>query len=113
MKINIFKNVGNLINFDVKSMYYEAKKIKIECDNFNIIPTFFEKIKIKKCTYFEICFDTEQKNLFFEENDKKDEENNENEEDENKQIKKILEAEQTTSFNVKICTFLNLNLNEN
>ena len=109
------KYVGNLINFDVKSMYYEAKKIILWSDdyNFTIIPTFFEKIKIKNCNYFEICFDIEEKDLFREENDNKEEENYENEENEKQKIRKILETEQTTSFNIKICTFLDLNLNEN
>ena len=107
------KYVGNLINFDVKSMYYEAKKIILMCDGFTIVPTFFEKIKIENCSYFEISFDNEQKDLFIEENDNKEEENNENEEEEKRKIKKMLETEQTTSFNIKICTFLDLNLNEN
>ena len=106
------KYVGNLINFDVKSMYYEATKIILMSDNFTIIPTFFDKIRIGKCTYFEICFDKEEKDLFADDNDNNEE--NENEElEEQKEIKKILEVDKTTSFNIKISTFLDLNTNEN
>ena len=103
------KYVGNLINFDVKSMYYEAKKIRLISD-FTLIPTFFEKIRISKCSYFEICFDNEEKELYIEPNIKEEEENEESEEQ--KEINKILEVNKTTSFNIKISTFLDLNLNE-
>ena len=105
------KYVGNLINFDVKSMYYEAKKIILMSDNFTIVPTFFEKIKIKNCSYFEICYDYEEKDIYKEENYNKEEVNEEAEEIE--LIQKILEVDKTTSFNIKISTFLDLNLKEN
>ena len=112
------KYVGNLINFDVKSMYYEAKKIILMSDNFVLVPTFFEKIKIRYCTYFEICFDSKEKDLYNEENEninkEEDEENIEVDEvEENNEIKRILDIDKTTSFNIKISTFLDLNSNEN
>ena len=105
------KYIGNLINFDVKSMYYEAKKIRLMSTNFNIIPTFYERLCIKECNYFEICFDYVEKDIYNEENNNKDEENEETEEIE--LIQKILENDGTTSFNVKISTFLDLNLDNN
>ena len=107
------KYVGNLINFDIKSMYYEARKIILISDNFTIIPTFFEKIRIRNCSYFEICFDKEEKDLFREDIHNK-EDNNENEEiEDQKQIHKIFDVDKTTSFNVKISTFLDLNSDDN
>ena len=107
------KYVGNLINFDVKSMYYEARKILLMSDNFVLVPTFFEKIRIRFCTYFEICFDNEEKDLYNEDNDNKEENNDIDESEEQKEIQLILEEDKTTSFDVKISTFLDLNLNEN
>ena len=92
-------------------MYYEAKKIILKSDNFTIVPTFFEKIKIKNCSYFEICHDYEEKDIYKEENYNKEEVNEEAEEIE--LIQKILEVDKTTSFNIKISTFLDLNLKEN
>ena len=108
------KYVGNLINFDLKSMYYEAKKIILMSDNFVLVPTFFEKIKIGYCTYFEIAFDDKERDLYTEDNEnenRNEEENNSEyyESEEKKDIKKILETDKTTSFNVKISTFLDLN----
>ena len=107
------KYVGNLINFDVKSMYYEAKKIILMSDNFTIIPTFFEKIRIGKCSYFEICFDDEEKDLFTDDNEINKEVAYSEESEEQKEIRKILEIDKSTSFNIKISTFLDLNLKEN
>ena len=80
-------------------------------DNFTIVPTFFEKIIIKNCSYFEICHDYEEKDIYKEENYNKEEVNEEAEEIE--LIQKILEVDKTTSFNIKISTFLDLNLKEN
>ena len=106
------KYVGNLINFDLKSMYYEAKKIILMSDNFVLVPTFFEKIKIRYCTYFEIAFDAKERDLYTEDNENRNEEeiNSEYyESEEKKDIQKILETDKTTSFNIKISTFLDLN----
>ena len=106
------KYVGNLINFDVKSMYYEAKKI-ILISKFTLIPTFFENIEIKNCSYLELNFDKEEKDPFIDDNDI-NEENNENEEtEESKIIDKVLEEDKTTSLNIKISTFIDLNGEEN
>ena len=100
--------IGNLINFDVNSAYYEAKKIILMSDNFTLIPTFIENITIKNCSYFEITLDDNNKGF----NDE------ENEEDENKkklfdeeEITKIFETDITASFNVKISTFIDLESN--
>ena len=108
------KYVGNLINFDLKSMYYEAKKIILMSDNFVLVPTFFEKIKIGYCSYFEIAFDEKERDIYTEDNENEnryEEENNSEyyETEERKDIEKILETDKTTSFNVKISTFIDLN----
>ena len=94
-------------------MYYEAKKIILMSDNFTIIPTFFEKIRIGKCSYFEICFDDEEKDLFTDDNEINKEVAYSEESEEQKEIRKILEIDKSTSFNIKISTFLDLNLKEN
>ena len=101
--------IGNLINFDVNSAYYEAKKIIIMSDNFTLTPTFIENISIKNCSYFEITLDDDNN---------KESINEENEEGENKnelfneeEINKIFETDITTSFNVKISTFIDLESN--
>ena len=103
--------IGNLINFDVQSAYYEARKIIITSDNFTLTPTFMENICIKECSYFEITLDNN--------NEKKETNNEEDEEEENnndqlfdaEQITKIFETDKTTSFNIKISTFIDLESN--
>ncbi len=78
-------------------------------DNFTLTPTFIENISIKNCSYFEITLDDDTN---------KGSINEENEEGENKneifneeEINKIFETDITTSFNVKISTFIDLESN--
>ena len=104
------KYIGNLLNFDVQSAYYEAKKIILTSENFTLIPTFIENVCIKNCNYFEITLDNN--------NDKKESNDEEDEEDENnvklfdnEEITKIFETDKTTSFNVKISSFIDLESN--
>ena len=114
-----FQNyVGNLINFDVKSAYYEAKKIVVNGENFTLIPTFFEDIKMENCSYFEIAFDNsnnEEEEINSEE--KEDDDDNDNDENKNdindkEKISKFFESEKTTSLNIKISSFIDLEYND-
>ena len=68
-----------------------------------------ENISFHDCYYFEISFDNNTKKEY------NSEEEEENEEEENKnhlfdaqEITKIFETDKTTSFNVKISTFIDL-----
>ena len=114
-----FQNyVGNLINFDVKSAYYEAKKIIVNGENFTLIPTFFEDIKMENCSYFEIAFENsnnEEEEINSEE--KEDDDDNDNDENKNdindkEKISKFFESEKTTSLNIKISSFIDLEYND-
>ena len=105
------KYIGNLINFDVKSAYYESRKIIIKSSSFTLTPTCIENITFNKCRYFEISFDNIYNNV--ESDDEEEEE--ESEENIDKQnindlteITKILELGKTGSFNIKIATFIDL-----
>ena len=103
--------IGNLLNFDIKSAYYEAKKIILESDNFTLIPTFMENIVVTNCSRFEIVYDdnnniNKEFNAEEEEDEELDKENNDLEE-----ITRILEEDKTTSFNIKIATFIDLESN--
>ena len=104
------KYISNLINFDAKSAYYESKKVIISSDNFTLTPTFLENITIKQCSYFEISFDNNNKESNEEEEEKEDENIDLTNEDE---IKKIFETDESTSFNIKISTFLDFESNDN
>ena len=111
-----FQNfVGNLINFDVKSAYYEAKKIVVNGENFTLIPTFIKGIKIEDCSYFEIAFqdnNNENEEINNEENEDEDEsEEKMNEIDDSEKISRFFESEKTTSMNIKISIFIDLESN--
>ena len=117
-----FQNyVGNLINFDVKSAYYEAKKIVVSGENFTLIPTFIEGIKMENCSYFEIAFENwnnEEEEINCEEKEDEDDNDNDNDNDENKndindseRISKFFESEKATSLNIKISSFIDLESN--
>ena len=102
------KYIGNLINFDVKSAYYEAKKITLSNGQFTIYPTFIENISIKNCSIFEITID----NIKNKDSEDEEEEENKNELfDDEEEMRKIFELNKTTSFNVKISTFIDLESN--
>ena len=107
-----FQNyIGNLINFDVKSAYYEAKKIIIQSNNFIIRPTFIEGINIENCSYFEIAFnynnDTEEENNN-EENEEEENDEKNNDINDVEIISKFFQSDKTTSFNLKISSFIDL-----
>ena len=82
----------------------------ISSDNFTLTPTFLENITIKQCSYFEISFDNNNKESNEEEEEKEDENIDLTNEDE---IKKIFETDESTSFNIKISTFLDFESNDN
>ena len=102
LNYNFQKYVSNLINFDTKSMYYEAKSIVLSSENFIVIPTFFENISFKNCTHFEIAFDYKEEKISFEEQE-------EIEKDEENEIQNIFDETKISSFDVKIATLLDLN----
>ena len=101
------KYIGNLINFDVQSAYYEAKKIILKSDNFTLTPTFIENVTFNDCYFFEISFDNSKKESENEEEEDEEEENKKHLFDA-KEIAKIFETDKTTSFNVKISSFIDL-----
>ena len=101
--------VTNLINFDVKSMYYEANKIIVASEDFTLMPTFIENLIIPNCTYLEVSFGEDKNNeeMEFGENEEKENEENVKENVDNKN------TEDASSFNFQIATFLDLSNNEN
>ena len=105
------KYIGNLINFDVQSAYYEAKKIILRSSNFTLTPTFMENIIFHNCYYFEISFDNNTKKEYNSEEEEENEEENKNHLFDAQEITKIFETDKTTSFNVKISTFIDLESN--
>ena len=107
------KYIGNLINFDVQSAYYEAKKIILRSSNFTLTPTFMENITFHNCYYFEISFDNNNNNKkeYNSEEEEENEEENKNHLFDAQEITKIFETDKTTSFNVKISTFIDLESN--
>ena len=109
--------IGNLLNFDIKSAYYESKKIILKSHNFTIIPTFMENIVITNCSSFEIVYDDNNININRGSNVEEDEEEDEDEEldkenNDLEEITRILEEDKTTSFNIKISTFIDLESND-
>ena len=92
----------------MKSAYYEAKKITLSNGQFTIYPTFIENISIKNCSIFEITID----NIKNKDSEDEEEEENKNELfDDEEEMRKIFELNKTTSFNVKISTFIDLESN--
>ena len=105
------KYIGNLINFDVKSVYYEAKKVTLSQGDFTIIPTFHEDITINNCSYFEITIDNNNKDSSSENEEEEEDEEKKEEHLDEEEMTKIFETNRTTSFTIKISSFIDLESN--
>jgi len=95
----------------------KLKKIIVNGENFTLIPTFIDDIKMENCSYFEIAFENsnnEEEEINSEE--KEDDDDNDNDENKNdindkEKISKFFESEKTTSLNIKISSFIDLESN--